>query len=136
MHDRAYRPCREHASAERVRPTLGVILHRQIERRLVGVSHGDGTCGLCPIILLPACHQPLRRIECAGIDAGEKLRGLAGDAPEHGVDQAGVARRAAVGLHQAHRKIHGSVVWYLEPKDLRRAEKQGGFHPRRAGGKF
>ena len=70
------------------------------------------------------------------VDAGEELRALAGDAPQHRVDQAGVTRRAPVGLHQTHREVDGGVVGDVEPQDLRRPDEQHGFDPRRVGGKL
>ena len=55
--------------------------------------------------------------------------------PQHGVDEAGIARGAAVGLHQTHGKIDGGVIGHFEPKDLRCADQQRGFDPGRVGGK-
>ncbi len=54
---------------------------------------------------------------------------------KHGVDQAGIARRPAVGLDKAHGQIDGGVIGHIEQKDLRRAEQQGGLDPRRVGRK-
>ncbi len=56
---------------------------------------------------------------------------LAREAPQHRIGHAGIARRPAVGLHQTDRKIDGGMVWHVEPEDLRRADKQRGFKPRR-----
>ena len=56
-------------------------------------------------------------------------------APQHGVDQPGVARRASVGLRQAHRQIDRGVIGHFQPQDLRGADQQNGFHARRLGRK-
>ena len=106
---------------------LRIIAHRQIKRRLVGVGDRDCPRGRCSVVVLPTRHQPLRRVECRGIDVGEQLRPLASEAPQHRIGHAGIARRPAVGLHQAHRKIHGRVVCDVQPEDLRGADKQCGF---------
>ena len=55
--------------------------------------------------------------------------------PQHGVDETGIARGAAVGLHETHGKVDGGVVRHFEPKNLRGADQQRGFDPRRVGGK-
>ena len=56
-------------------------------------------------------------------------------APQHGVDQAGIARGAAVGLRQPHRQIDRGMIGHFEPEDLRGADQQDGFGARRVGGK-
>ncbi len=115
---------------------FGIVLHRQIERGFLPVGEGDRARGLRAVGPHPARHQPLRRIERDRVDGGEELRALARDAPQHRVDQAGIARRASVGLHQAYRKVDGGVVGGFEPQDLRGADEQDGFDPRRVGGKL
>ena len=115
---------------------LGIVLHRQIERRFLPVRDGNRARGLRTEVLHPARHEPRRRVERDRVDGGEELRALAGDAPQHRVDQAGVARGAPLRLHQAYRQVDGSVVRHLEPQDLRRAEEQRVFDPRRVGGKL
>src|SRR6516165_2763400 len=115
---------------------LGIVLHRHIERRFLPVGDGDRARDRRAVGLHPARHQPLRRVERDRVDAGEELRALAGDAPQHRVDQAGVTRRAPVGLHQTHREVDGGVVGDVEPQDLRRPDEQHGFDPRRVGRKL
>ncbi len=56
-------------------------------------------------------------------------------AAQHRVDQAGIARRAPVGLRQPHRQIDRGMIGHLEPEDLRGADQQDGFHARRVGRK-
>ena len=60
---------------------------------------------------------------------------VARDAPQHGVDEAGIARCAAVRLHETHGKVDGGVIRHFEPKDLRGADQQRGFDPGCVGGK-
>jgi hypothetical protein len=135
MHLRAHRAGGKHAPAERARPVVGVVLHRQIERRLVSVGAGDRVRGLRAVIPHPTRHQPGGRVQRDGVESGEVLCAVARDPAQHRVDKAGVTRGASVGLRQAHGEIDRGVVRYLEPKDLRRADQQRGFEPGRVGGK-
>ncbi len=68
------------------------------------------------------------------IGRGERLAILR-DAAQHGVDQSGIARRAAVGLRQPHRQIDRGMIGHVEPQDLHGADQQNGFGARRLGGK-
>ncbi len=108
---------------------FGVGLDGEIERRLVPVGGGDGVRGLGAIGLAPAREQPGRRVAfgIVGRRAGAVLR----HAPQHGIDQAGIARGAPVGLRQPHREIDRGVVGHLEPEDLHGADQQYGFDARR-----
>ena len=92
------------------------------------VGGGDGARGLGAIGLAPAFEQPGRRVALGivGRRAGAVLR----YAPQHGVDQAGIARGAPVGLRQPHRKIDRGVVGHFEPEDLHRADQQDGLDAR------
>ncbi len=112
----------------------GIALHGEVERRLPPVGRGNGARGLGAVGLHPARHQPGRRVEGGGTDAGKALRALAGEAAEHRVDEAGVARAAAVRLHQPHREVDGGMVGHVEPENLRRADQQRRLHPRRVAG--
>ena len=99
----------------------------------MAVGLRDGARGFGAIVLGPARQQPFRRVACRVI--GER-RGLTlRHTTQHGVDQAGIARRPAVGLRQAHRQIDRSVIGHFEPEDLRGADQQNGFHARRFGRK-
>ncbi len=55
------------------------------------------------------------------------------DLAEHGVDQAGEAGRAAVGLREPDRQIDGGMIRHVEPQNLRRSDQQRGLDPRSVG---
>ena len=59
---------------------------------------------------------------------------MPGDPPEHRVDQAAVARRAAIGADEPNRKIDRGMVGHVEQKDLRGAQKKRGLDPGGVGG--
>jgi hypothetical protein len=68
------------------------------------------------------------------VSTPSRCRGaLAGDPPQDRVDQAGIARGAAVGLGQAHRQVDGGVVGHFEPENLRHPDQQRGLGPRGIG---
>jgi hypothetical protein len=87
---------------------------------------------LCSIGFFPAHQQPLRGVERGRVEAGDELPALARDAPQHRVDQTGIARRMVLGLDQPHREIDRRVVCHIEPQNLRRAEEQRRFDARGA----
>ncbi len=62
------------------------------------------------------------------------LRSILRNTAQHGIDQPGIARGAAVGAHQVDRKVDGGVVGHVEPEDLRRADQERGLGARRIGG--
>ena len=66
---------------------------------------------------------------------GERRYAALRHAAQHRVDQAGIARRAAIGLRQAHGQIDRGMIGHFEPEDLRGADQQNGFHTRRLGRK-
>ena len=133
MRDGAHRAGRQHAAAQMLGPNFRILLHGEIERRLVAIGLRDGARDVAAVGLGPALEQPVRRVarRLVGQHAGAVLR----HAAQHGIDQPGVARGAAVGLRQAHRQIDRGVVGNLEPEDLRGAEQQNGLGARRVGGK-
>ncbi len=68
----------------------------------------------------------------AGISSAASARlAVAGEPPQHRIDQAGKARRVTVGLRQPHRKIDRGMVRHVEKQDLRGAEQERGLDPRR-----
>ena len=110
-------------------------LHGEVERRLLAVgrarwrarSRRRSARSSAPSAR-PACRaRPCR--------AARALGAVARDAAQHGVDEAGIARGAAVGLRQPHRQIDGGVIGHVEPENLRGADQQRGLDPRRVGGK-
>ena len=72
----AHRAGRQHPAAEPRRPTFGVALHRQIERRLVAIGGGDGARGGLAVGLDPARHQPCRRVEHGRVERPRAARRL------------------------------------------------------------
>ncbi len=76
-------------------------LHREIERRLLAI--GDARSRARSRRHRSRSSAPAASPACRarGVEAGEMLRALAGDPPQHGVDQAGIAGGAAVGAARA-----------------------------------
>ena len=129
MHDRAHRAGRQHASAERARPVRRVVLHRQIERRFLAVGERDRAGGLVAVVLDPARHQPIGRVEKRGVHAGEMLRAAAGDAAQHGIDETGIVHGAPVGLHQTHGQVDRGVVGNSKPAESARRRSAARSRP-------
>ena len=82
------------------------------------------------VMLRPAREQPLRRVERQRVEIGEVAFAFARDPPQHGIDEARIARGVFLALHQTHREIDGGVIGHIEKKDLRGAEQQGRVHAR------
>ena len=122
MGDGAHGAGRQHAPAQALRPALRVVLHRQIERRLVAVHPREGARGIVTVVANPARHQPGGRIQACGIEVGERGRGIARDPPQHRIDEADIARAAAVGLGEPYRKIDGRMIRHVHEQEL------GGAH--------
>ena len=114
-----------------LRPVFRVLLDGDVERRFVAVGFGNRLRGVRAIGLGPALEQPVGRVarSLVGQERGAILR----DTAQHGVDQAGIARGAAVGLRQTHRQVDRGMVGHIEPEDLRGADQQNGFGARRVG---
>ena len=66
------------------------------------VRDRDRARGVVAVVARPALHQPVRRIERHGVELGEQRRAVAREPAQHRVDEAGIARGAAVGLRQPH----------------------------------
>ena len=98
----------------------------------MAIGDCDRARGLGAVGFAPARQQPVRCV-AGGVAEAERLAVLR-HAAQHGVDQAGIARRAPVGLGEAHRQIDRGVVGHLEPQNLHRADQQDGFRARRVGG--
>ena len=129
MCDRAHAAGRHDAAAQPFGPAFGVAFHGEVERRLVAIGFGDQARGFRAVSLGPAFHQPFRRVARG---AGGQLRFAAlRHAAQHRIDQSGIARRAAVGLGQPHRKIDRGMVGHVKPEDLRGPDQQNGFGSRR-----
>src|SRR5262249_59210428 len=47
--------------------------------------------------------------------------------PQHGINETGKSGGAAIGLHQLDGKVDGSMIGYIEKKNLRRANEQRAF---------
>ena len=133
MRDHPHGPGRQHAPAELFGPTGRIGFDRQVERRLLAVGDGDVARHLRAVILHPPRHQPLGRVEQRGVDAGQLLRAVTGDAAQHRVDQRGKMLGAPVGLSQAHRHVDRGVVGSLQQQNLGGAQQQRGFDARRIG---
>ena len=121
-------------AAERRGPALRIGFDGEVERRLGAVGKRDGVRGLGAVGPRPACEQPLRRIEVERLEGGDGIA-FAGDPPQHGVDEAGIAGVAPVGLHEPHREVDGGMVGHIEKQDLRGTDKERGLDPRRFGRK-
>ncbi len=89
--------------------------------------------GVGAIVLRPARHQPGGDVQRLIGSVGDHLMALAGAAAQHGIDEAGVFRRASIRLHHADREIDRGVIGNVHPEDLGRADQQRGLRPGRIG---
>ena len=131
MRDGAHRSGRQDAAVELGRPEFRIAFHREVERRLLPVGRGDRVRGCAAVGRGPARHQPVGRVERRHIERGERGFAVARQPPQHRIDQSGIARGVAVGLHQPHRKIDRGMVGHVEKQNLRGAEQERGLDPRR-----
>ena len=122
-----HRAGRHDAALETLRPQLRIGFHREIERRLLAVGAGDGAGDLLAIGLGPPRQQPWRRIEIDRIEVRDGFLSDPRNAAEHGVDETGEARVAAIALYQPHRQIDGGVMRNVEEQELRCAGDQRTF---------
>jgi hypothetical protein len=109
---------------------LRIALDGEVERRFGPVGERNGMRGLGAIGPRPARQQPLRRIEVERLEGGDRVA-FARHPPQHGVDEAGIAGVAPVGLDEAHRKVDSRMVRHVEKQDLRRTDEERGLDPRR-----
>ena len=131
MGDGPHRAGRQHPAVKLGGPRFGVALHCEVESRLMAMGSGDGAGGGLAVVLAPARHQPRRRVENGRVEGREPLRPFTRDAPQYGVDEAGIARRLPVRLREPHRKIDGGVIRHIEKENLGRSDEQCGLDARR-----
>jgi hypothetical protein len=62
MRERAYGAGRHDATAQAFGPGLGVLLHREVEGRLVAIGSRNRAGGIATVNSGPAFEQPFRRI--------------------------------------------------------------------------
>ena len=79
----------------------------------------------------PARQQPWRNIQHLRLDLVDQRLAFARAAPQYGIDEAGIFRRASVRLDQPHRKIDGSMIGHVHPENLRSPDQQRALRPRR-----
>ncbi|MGY2931232.1 hypothetical protein ACVWZ6_000834 [Bradyrhizobium sp. GM6.1] len=91
-------------------------------------------CDRLAIMRAPARDHPGRQVQRLRGNLVHQRLALAGAAAQHGVDEAGIARGAPVGLHEANGEIDGRVIGHVHPEDLGGADQQRALRARRVGG--
>ena len=81
----------------------------------------------------PARQQPGRNVQRLRLDLVDQRLAFARAAPQHGIDEPGIFRGAAVRLHQPHRQIDGGMIGHVHPENLRGADQQRALRARRVG---
>ena len=97
----------------------------------MGMRSGDSVRHLAAVAASPARHQPFGGIQRRRVEAGKLLATLSCHLAQHRIDQACVTGCPAVGACEMHGEIDRSMVGHIEKQDLRGAEQQRGFDPRR-----
>ncbi len=115
MQQRPHRAGGQRLAVQARCPALGVRFHRQIECRFDADGIGHRARGVLAIGRDPARHQPGRQIEHLRFHFIDQWLAFTRAAPQHGVDEAGIFRRAAVRLHETDREIDGGVIRNVHP---------------------
>ena len=128
----AQRAGRQPQSVEPRRPAGGVVLDRDIERRLGEMCLRNRARHRAAVAVGPALPQPIRRVEARRVLGGDERRSLAGEAPQQRVDQT-LERPAGVRSGERDRAVDRGVRRRVEEQELAGAEPEDQPHDARLG---